>query len=88
MLVAGGYPGDYDKGDVITNIDQTKMVEVFHAGTQIKNNTVVTNGGRVMSITAFGNSIEEALKKSNEAAQTIEWRGKYFRRDIGLDLLN
>lgn len=88
MLVAGGYPGDYDKGDVITNIDQTKMVEVFHAGTQIKNNTVVTNGGRVMSITAFGNSIEEALKKSNEAAQTIEWKGKYFRRDIGLDLLN
>jgi phosphoribosylamine--glycine ligase len=88
MLVAGGYPGDYDKGDIITNIEKTSMVEVFHAGTQLKNKDIVTNGGRVMSITAFGNSIEDALKKSNAAAQTIEWKGKYFRRDIGLDLLN
>jgi phosphoribosylamine--glycine ligase len=63
-------------------------VLVFHAGTNFNsNNEVVTNGGRVMALTAFGSDIKDALKKSNAAAEKISWEKKYYRRDIGLDLL-
>lgn len=88
MLVAGGYPGDYDKGDVISGHDDVENVIVFHAGTTVKDGKVVTNGGRVMALTAFGNNIPEALELSNKAARKIDWKGKYFRRDIGLDLVD
>ncbi|MCU0416235.1 MAG: phosphoribosylamine--glycine ligase [Cytophagaceae bacterium] len=87
MLVAGGYPDSYAKGDIITNVEQTQDVLVFHAGTSLHNDTLVTNGGRVMAVTAMGNSIPEALKKSNAAASIIQWKDKYYRKDIGLDLL-
>jgi phosphoribosylamine--glycine ligase len=87
MLVAGGYPGDYKKGDVISGLSDAKDVLTFHAGTLVKGGDVVTNGGRVIALTGFGNSIEEAIEKSNKAAEAITWNGRYFRRDIGLDLL-
>jgi phosphoribosylamine--glycine ligase len=88
MLVAGGYPEDYQKGDVITGLDNLNEVFVFHAGTGFnKEQQIVTNGGRVMAVTAFGKDINDALKKSNAAAETIKWNKKYYRRDIGLDLL-
>ncbi|SDL99796.1 phosphoribosylamine--glycine ligase [Catalinimonas alkaloidigena] len=88
MLVAGGYPEKYEKGDVISGLEGLKQTLVFHAGTrQNENEEVVTNGGRVLSITALGDSIPEALEKSNAAAEAITWKGKYYRKDIGLDLL-
>lgn len=87
MLVAGGYPGDYKKGDVISGLSSFKDVLAFHAGTLTKGGDVVTNGGRVIALTGFGKSIEEAIGKSNAAAESITWNGRYYRRDIGLDLL-
>jgi phosphoribosylamine---glycine ligase len=88
MLVAGGYPDIYEKGKVITGLDKTKDVLVFHAGTKAdKDGNVLTNGGRVIAVTSFGNNIEEALEGSNKGAETIRWDYKYYRRDIGLDLL-
>ncbi|MBX9850775.1 MAG: phosphoribosylamine--glycine ligase, partial [Cytophagaceae bacterium] len=88
MLVAGGYPEDYEKGKVISGLNQVSDVLVFHAGTAFNSeNKVVTNGGRVMALTGLGNNIPEALKKSNAGAEAIQWENKYYRRDIGLDLL-
>ncbi len=88
VLVAGGYPEDYEKGDAISHINDTQDVMVFHAGTKLDSNQqLVTNGGRVLTVTALGDSIEQALEASNKAAETIQWKNKYFRRDIGLDLL-
>ncbi|MFN3403440.1 MAG: phosphoribosylamine--glycine ligase [Cytophagaceae bacterium] len=87
MLVAGGYPADYEKGKAISGLDKVSDVIVFHAGTKDNNGTIVTNGGRVISVTALGKDIPDALKKSNKAAETINWDNKYFRRDIGLDLV-
>lgn len=88
VLVAGGYPEEYEKGDAISRIDDTQNVLVFHAGTKRDaNKQLITNGGRVITVTALGDSIEQALEASNKAAETIQWKNKYFRRDIGLDLL-
>jgi phosphoribosylamine---glycine ligase len=88
MLVAGGYPDVYEKGKMITGLDDTKDVLVFHAGTKAdKNGNVLTNGGRVIAVTSFGRNIEEALTGSNKGAETIRWDYKYYRKDIGLDLL-
>ena len=64
MLVSGGYPEAYEKGKVITGYEKVEDSLVFHAGTSLNDNQVVTSGGRVMAITSFGNSIEEALAKS------------------------
>ncbi len=87
MLVSGGYPGDYEKGFEITGADNQNDVLVFHAGTAIKDNKLVNTGGRVIACTAYGNSIPDALAKSNLAAASINWSGKNYRKDIGLDLL-
>ncbi len=86
MLVAGGYPGDYKKGDVITCLDKIEDSILFHAGTTEQNNNIVTNGGRVIAISSYGNTKKEALAKSFSNANTIQYNGKYFRSDIGFDL--
>lgn len=88
MMVAGGYPGDYEKGKAISGLDQVTTATVFHAGTKASGNDIVSNGGRVMAFTALGNGIQEALNGSFAAANTVKFEGCYFRRDIGQDLLN
>lgn len=86
MLVSGGYPGTYRKGLVISGIDSVGGSMVFHAGTTVKDGNVVTNGGRVIAVSSYGQSLSEALEKSMSQAAGIEFEGKYFRRDIGQDL--
>jgi len=86
MLVSGGYPEAYQKGYEISGIDQVKGSVVFHAGTAWKDGQVVTNGGRVIAVSSYGKDKAEALEKSFEEAQKIQFTDKYFRRDIGADL--
>lgn len=87
VLVSGGYPGDYIKGKTISGLDEVAGSLVFHAGTQVAaSGQLVTNGGRVLAITSFGEDFREALQTSYANADKIEFKGKYFRRDIGFDL--
>lgn len=86
MLVSGGYPVGYQKGFPITGVDQVEGSIVFHAGTALKDGLLVTNGGRVIAVTSYGNNKDEALLKSMQESLKIEFEGKYFRRDIGQDL--
>lgn len=89
FLVSGGYPGTFEKGKQITGLENVNGSMVFHAGTRLTaDNTVVTNGGRVLAITSFGNSIQEAARRSFVNAECIHYDGKYYRKDIGNDLLN
>ena len=86
MLVSGGYPQAYKKGYPITGIDQVEGSIVFHSGTTMKDGQVVTNGGRVIAVSSYGKDKAEALKKSFQEAQKIQFTDKYFRTDIGADL--
>jgi len=86
VVASGGYPGSYEKGKVISGLQEAARVRdafVFHAGTALKEGRVVTNGGRVLGVTALGNGIQEAIQRAYEAVAKISWEGAYYRKDIG-----
>ena len=87
VMVSGGYPEEFKKGYEVSGLVDTKDSFIFHSGTKFDNDKVVTNGGRVFAITSFGNTIEEAVTKSFATAQKINYTNKYYRKDIGRDLL-
>jgi len=86
MLVSGGYPQAYEKGKEIRGLEQVQDVLLFHAGTKRVGDKLLTNGGRVLAVSALGDNLEEAIGRSLQAAERISFEGKYFRRDIGNDL--
>ncbi|MCF8719447.1 phosphoribosylamine--glycine ligase [Nitrospina gracilis] len=86
VMAAGGYPGSYEKGHTITGIEQVASIpeaQVFHAGTKIDGDHIVTHGGRVLGVTALGADIEQAINNAYRAVDKIRWEGAHFRRDIG-----
>lgn len=87
VLVSGGYPGEYVTGKIISELERLEDVTAFHAGTLEKNGHVLTNGGRVLAITAQANSLENAVRRSQEAARAVQFDGKQYRKDIGVDLI-
>lgn len=87
MLVAGGYPGNYEKGNVISGFEEIDDSIVFHAGTKLADGQVVTNGGRVMAVSSFGRKMTEALQRSYMNVAKINFKDMNYRRDIGKDLL-
>jgi phosphoribosylamine--glycine ligase len=87
VLVSGGYPEAYENGKPVSGLDKVKQSHVFHSGTKGSGDQVLTNGGRVFAVTSFGKAIEEAVNKSFEAARLISYDKKYFRSDIGKDLV-
>ena len=86
MLVSGGYPGSYEKGKEIRNLNNISDSVIFHAGTRLAEGKVVTNGGRVISISSYGNTFRDALNTCYKNADIIEFENKHYRRDIGFDL--
>lgn len=86
MLVSGGYPGDYEKNKEMSGLDKVKDSILFHAGTKLDNNKVLTNGGRVIAISSYGETKNEALSLSFKNADVVSYDKKYYRKDIGFDL--
>lgn len=86
MMVSKGYPQDYEKGKIITGLNDVEHAIIFHAGTKQNGNDIVSNGGRVVAVTGMGNTMEEALNHSYENVNRINFDGKNFRKDIGKDL--
>ena len=87
MVVSGGYPEDYEKGKEISGLEQIQDSIVFHAGTKTENGKVVSNGGRVLAVTSYGNDFQEAIKKSYQSIEKLHFDTMYYRKDIGFDLL-
>ena len=86
MLVSGGYPEDFEKGKIISGLETIEDSIVFHAGTKLDNGNVVSNGGRVLTVTSYGNDFQEAIKKSYQNIAKLNFDKMYFRKDIGNDL--
>jgi len=86
MLVSGGYPQEYEKGKIITNLEKVTDSYIFHAGTSLKDGEVVTSGGRVIALSSLADDFKGAVKKSLKNAEIITFDKKYYRRDIGFDL--
>jgi phosphoribosylamine--glycine ligase len=87
MLVSGGYPGHYEKGKEIRGLERISDCVVFHAGTKISDNRVVSSGGRVLAVSSWGASIPEALEGSYRNAKLLSFDNMYYRTDIGFDLI-
>ena len=84
VMAAGGYPGSYDKGDIISGLDSASEIgKIFHAGTMINNGNIVTSGGRVLCITSLGNTVTEAQQKAYKLLETVSWDNAMYRTDIG-----
>lgn len=88
MLVSGGYPGDYEKGKSIRGLEIVDGSRIYHAGTSLENLHVLTSGGRVLALTSMGSTMQKALEKSMRNAVVVEFEGKYYRKDIGHDLIS
>jgi len=91
VMAAEGYPGDYRKGDRISGLQEVsgmKDLMVFHAGTALQGGHCVTNGGRVLGVTARGATVKEAIARAYEGVDRISWKGAHYRRDIGAKALN
>ena len=86
MAVSGGYPEAYTKGMEITGFDAIEDAVVFHAGTELTEGKVLTNGGRVLAVTAFGTDFKEALEKSYKNMEKLQFNKMYYRKDLGFDL--
>jgi phosphoribosylamine--glycine ligase len=90
VMAAGGYPDDYEKGDVITGLDglDATDLKVFHAGTRLDGGRVVTSGGRVLCVVGLGTDVAAARIRAYEGVAAVKWRRRYFRTDIGHRALN
>lgn len=86
IMVSGGYPENYAKGKRINGLDSNSDSIIFHAGTKEENGKIITNGGRVLAVTSFGDNIKEATRNSYESIKSISFEGAYYRNDIGFDL--
>lgn len=86
MVVSGGYPEDYEKGKIISGIESVSDSIVFHAGTKMIDGQIVTNGGRVLAVTSYGDNFKEAIQKSYQNIEKLDFDKMYFRKDIGFDL--
>lgn len=87
VVVSGGYPEDFEKGKVITGLENVTDSIVFHAGTKLDGENVVSNGGRVLTVTSYGDDFQQAIKKSYQNIDKLNFDKMYFRKDIGFDLL-
>ena len=87
FLVSGGYPESFEKGYEIAHIDAVNDTTVYHAGTKNEGGKILTNGGRVIALTSTGSNMKEAIAKSMQAADLIQYTNKYYRKDIAQDLI-